>query len=120
MAEAYGPIDYQRLARAVGRSNKAEKITVDLNVVHAGFPVPASLLASNGQRITILNAGAGAWALLLVFQDGTFLSLDNTEITTGDILNYDFYQLYVTNLAQPGLTLVLVVDYRIIVGVEGY
>ena len=119
-AEVYGPIDYERMKRAFGRANKAEKITVDLGTLHAGYPDPDSLLASNGQRVTVLDAGAGVWALTLIFQDGSYITLDSTEITTGDILDWDFYQLYVTNTAQAGLSVKLIVDYRIIVGVEGY
>ena len=121
MAENVGPIDYQRLARAVGRANKAEKIIVDLNVAHLGFPMPDSLLASNGQRITILDVGTGTFDLTLIFQDGTTITLDETELGSGDILDWDFYALYIANVgAQVGKTLALIVDYRIIVGVGGY
>jgi len=120
MAEVYGSIDYERLKRAVGRANKAEKITVDLGDAHAGYPETASYLATNGQRVTILNAGAGTWALTFIFQDGSTITLDSTEVTTGDILDWDFYLLYVVNTAQAGQTLVLIVDYRVITGVEGY
>jgi len=111
MAEAVGPIDYQRFARAMGRANRAEEIDVDLAVAHAGPPAGASLLATDGMRVTILNAGVGVWALVLVFQDTTTITLDSTELATGDILDWGFYQLYVVNAAQPGLTLELIVDY---------
>jgi len=120
MAEAVGPIDYQRLARAMGRPNKSEKITVDLGVVHAGFPEAISLLASGGQAVTILAAGVGVWALTFVYQDGSTATYLSTEITTGDIVDGDFAYLYVANAAQPGLALTIVVDSRVIVGVEGY
>jgi len=120
MSETYGSIDYQRLARAVGRANKQERITVDLAVAHAGFPIPASLLASGGQAVTILDAGIGVWALTFIYQDGSTATYLSTEITTGDIVSCDFAYLYVANVAQPGLTLTIVVDSRIIVGVEGY
>jgi len=119
MAELFGGIDYQRLAKAMGRANRAERVTVDLNVVHAGFPEVISLLASNGQRVTIL-ATAGVWALTVIFQDGSNITLTSAELAAGDILDWDFVYLYVTNAAQPGLTLTLIVDSRVITGVEGY
>ena len=119
-AEVFGPIDYERLKRAVGRANKAEKITVDLGTLHAGYPDPDSLLASNGQRVTVLDKGTGAFTLLVLFQDGSYITLDNTELADGDILDWDFYALYITNTAQAGLSVKLIVDYRIITGVEGY
>lgn len=103
----------------MGRANKEEKITVNLAIAHTGVDA-ASLLAVNGQRVTILNAGAGVWTLILIFQDGSTITLDSTELATGDIIDTDFYQLYVANTAQPALTLVVVVDSRVIVGVEGY
>jgi hypothetical protein len=120
MAEVYGPIDYERMKRAFGRANKAEKVTVDLGTLHAGYPYPASLLASNGQRVTILDKGTGAFTLLVLFQDGSYITLDNTELADGDILDWDFYQLYIANAPQAGLSVKLIVDYRVIVGVEGY
>lgn len=119
MSEIFGPIDYERLKRAFGRANKAEKLTVDLSVVHAGFPQPASLLASNGLRVTILDKGTGVFTLTLVFQDASTIALSNTELTNGDILDWDFLYLYITNTAQAGLSAKFIVDYRKIVGVEG-
>jgi hypothetical protein len=120
LAEVFGNIDYERMKRAFGRANKAEKITVDLGTAHTGYPDPASLLASNGQRISILDKGTGVFTLLVLFQDGSYITLDNTELANGDILDWDFYQLYVSNTAQAGLSVKLIVDYRVIVGVEGY
>lgn len=120
MAEVYGPIDYERLKRAFGRANKAERVTVDLATAHAGYPDPTSLLASSGQRVTILDKGTGTWVLTLIFQDASTMVLSSTELGTGDILDWDFYALYVTNTAQPGKTLALIVDYRVITGVGGY
>ena len=119
-AEVYGPIDYERMKRAFGRANKAEKIVVDLSDAHAGYPDPASLLASNGQRVTILDKGTGTFTLLVLFQDASYITLDNTELANGDVLDWDFYRLYIANSAQAGLSVKLIVDYRIIVGVEGY
>ena len=120
MAESWGPIDYERLKRAFGRANKAEKIEVDLSTAHTGYPDPASLLASSGQRVTVLDKGTGTFTLFVLFQDATYITLDNTELANGDILDWDFYQLYVSNTAQAGLSVKLIVDYRVIVGVEGY
>jgi len=119
MAESWGPIDYERLKRAFGRANKAEKVTVDLGVAHTGFPVDG-LLASNGQRITILDVGTGTFDLAIIFQDGSTITLDETEVGTGDILDWDFYALYIANTSQTGKTLKLIVDYRVITGVSGY
>lgn len=119
MAENVGPIDYQRLARAVGRANRADRVVVNLAVAHAGFPAPASLISTGGQRIHVLAKGVGVYTLLIVFQDASTIALTNAEINNGDILDWDFFQLYITNAAQPGLTVTLIVDNRIIVGVWG-
>ena len=120
MAEVFGPIDYERLKRAFGRANKAEKITVDLGTAHAGYPDSASLLASGGQRVTILDKGTGTFTLTFIFQDASSISLSDAELANKDVLNWDFYKLYITNTAQSGLSVKLIIDYRIIVGVEGY
>jgi len=120
VAEVWGPIDYERMKRAFGRANKAEKITVDLGTAHAGYPDPNSLLATNGMRVTVLDKGTGTFTLILIFQDGSSLTLDNTEISDGDILDWDFLYLYIANTSQPGASLKLIVDYRVILGVEGY
>ena len=119
-AEVYGPIDYERMKRAFGRANKAEKVTVDLGDAHAGYPEAASLLASKGLRVKIHTKGTGTFTLTFIFQDGSSIALANTELANGDVLDWDFYRLYITNAAQAGLSVKLIVDYRIIVGVEGY
>ncbi|MEM2849053.1 MAG: hypothetical protein QXI36_02115, partial [Candidatus Bathyarchaeia archaeon] len=114
------PIDYERLKRAFGRANKAQKITVNLGTAHLGYPDPNSLLATGGQRITILDKSTGTFTLTILFQDGSTIQLDNTELSNGDILDWDFYALYITNTSQIGQSLKLIVDYRIITGIEGY
>ena len=120
MAEVFGPIDYERMKRAFGRANKAAKITVDLSTAHAGYPEAASLLASGGLRVKIHTKGTGTFTLTFIFQDGSTIALANTELTDGDVLDWDFSYLYITNTAQAGLSVKLIVEYRVIVGVEGY
>lgn len=129
MSEVFGPIDYERMKRAVGRANRADKITINLAVAHAGFPDPVSLVAdpttlipipaTSGLRITILAKGAGVFTLTAVFQDGSTIDLVNTELSNGDVLDWDFFQLYVTNAAQPGMAVTIIIEYRIIWGVAG-
>jgi hypothetical protein len=125
VSEVFGPIDYERLARAVGRANRADAISIDLNIPHAGFPDPASLIAPptgipRGLRVNIVAIGLGVFWLTLIFQDGSNITFANTDLTDGDILDWDFAQLYVTNAAQPGLVVDIIVDYRVIVGIGGF
>ena len=125
MSEVFGPIDYDRLARAVGRANRADLVTINLAVAHPGFPDPASLVAPpagipRGLRITILAKGVGLFALTAIFQDGSNITLTNAQLANGDILDWDFAFLYVTNAAQLGLVVNLIIDYRVIVGIGGF
>ncbi len=119
MAEQVGSIDYQRLARAVGRANRADRITVDLTAARLGPPNPASLIASSGQRVHIFAKGAGLYIIIFVFQDGSTIQFTNAEINNGDIFDWDFFQLYMINAAQPAVNMTIIVDRRIIVGVGG-
>ena len=125
MAEQYGPIDYDRLARAVGRANRADLLDINLAIAHPGFPDPASLVAPpvgipRGLRVTILRKGLGVFALNAIFQDGSNIVLTSAQLNDGDILDWDFAFLYVINAAQPGLTANIIVDYRVIVGIGGF
>lgn len=119
MAEVFGNIDYERLKRAFGRANVVEKVEIDLATAHALF-ANASLIASGGLRVKVLNKGTGTFTLTFVFTNGDTLSLEETELSNGDELDFDFFYLYIYNTAQIGKTLTLLVYYRLITGVMGY
>ena len=80
----------------------------------------ATLLATGGLAIRIIDIGAGLFTLTVVFMDGSTIDLDQTDVANGDVFNWDFYQLLITNAPQPGLSVKIIVDYRNIIGVAGY
>jgi len=89
-------------------AHKAEKHTIDLGVARDKV-----LLAKDCVAVTILDKGTGSFTLHFIFYDGTELSLDQGEVATGDVLQWDIQELRITNPAQAGLTLKLLTDFQL-------
>jgi len=91
----------------VRRAHKAEKLVLDLGVARDRATIAYDIVA-----VTVLDKGTGMFTLTFHFYDGTELSLDHTEITEGDVYEWDIAELYLTNPAQSGATLKLIVDIQ--------
>jgi hypothetical protein len=91
----------------VRRAHKAEKLVLDLGVARTN-----QMIAYNVVAVTVLDKGTGTFTLTWHFYDGTEFTLDNTEILNGDVFEWDIAKLYLTNAAQSGLTLKLIVDIQ--------
>jgi len=88
-------------------ATKAEKHTIDL-----GTARDRTLVANNIVAVTILNKGTGSFTLHFVFYDGTDFDLTQDEVLNGDVFQWDIQELRITNSAQSGLTLKLLIDYQ--------
>jgi len=89
-------------------AHKAEKPVLDLGVARDRV-----LVAKDCVAVTILDKGTGSFTLHFIFYDGTELELDNTEVLNGDVLQWDIQELRITNSAQAGLTLKLLIDFQL-------
>jgi len=89
-------------------AHKAAKHVLDLGVAR-----DRTLIANNIVAVTILDKGTGSFTLHLIFYDGTELTLDNTELANGDVLQWDIQELRLTNTAQSGLVLKLLTDFQV-------
>jgi len=89
-------------------ATKAEKPVLDLGVARDKV-----LIAKDCVAVTILDKGTGSFTLHFGFYDDTWISLDNTEVENGDLIQWDIQELRVTNKAQTGLTLKLLVDFQV-------
>jgi len=88
-------------------AHKAEKAVIDLGVARDRV-----LIAKDCVAVTILDKGTGTFTLHFQFFDGTELTLDQDELATGDLIRWDIQELRITNSAQAGLTLKLLIDYQ--------
>jgi len=88
-------------------ATKAEKPVIDLGVARDRV-----LIAKDCVAVTILDKGTGAFTLHFIFYDGTELNLDQGEVANGDVLHWDIQELRITNTAQKGLTLKLLIDFQ--------
>jgi 3-mercaptopyruvate sulfurtransferase SseA len=91
----------------VRKAHKAEKLVLDLGVARS-----RAVIAYNVVAVTVLDKGTGTFTLTWHFADGTEFTLDNTEILNGDVFEWDIAKLYLTNSAQSGATLKLIVDIQ--------
>jgi len=97
------------MAVYIRRAHKAEKLDIDLGVAHAN-----QVIATNAVAITVLDKGMGAFTLTFHFYDGTEFTLNQDEISNGDIYEWDIAELKLTNEAQPGQRLKLLVDVQLV------
>jgi len=96
------PMTYIRYA------TKAEKHTIDL-----GTARDRVLLAKDIVAVTILDKGTGTFILHFVYYDGTDFDLSQDEVLNGDVFQWDIQELRMTNSAQSGKTVKLIVDYQL-------
>ena len=89
-------------------AHKAEKLVLDLSTAHNKTEI-----AFKCSAVTILDKGTGTFTLTFHFYDGTELSLDNTEVSNGMAIHWDIERLYLTNTAQLGQTLKLLIEYQV-------
>jgi hypothetical protein len=101
MATPTSPIFYVR------KAHKAEKLVLDLGVARDKAVVASDIVA-----VTVLDKGTGTYTLTFHFYDGTELSLTQDEISNGDLFEWDIEKLMLTNTAQTGATLKLLVDIQ--------
>jgi len=89
-------------------AHKAEKHVIDL-----GTARDKVLIAYDCVAVTILDKGTGSFTLEFKFFDDTKLELNQDEVANGDVLEWDIKELRLTNTAQAGLKLKLLIDYQV-------
>jgi len=89
-------------------AHKAEKHVIDLGVARDKV-----LIAHDCVAVTILDKGAGSFTLEFKFFDDTVLELNQDEVLTGDVYQWDIKELRLTNTAQTGQILKLLVDIQV-------
>jgi len=89
-------------------ATKAEKHVIDLGVARDRV-----LVAKDCVAVTILDKGTGSFTLYFIFYDGTHVELDQDEVLNGDVFQWDIQELRITNTAQAGLTLKLLIDFQL-------
>jgi len=89
-------------------AHKAEKHVIDLGVARDKV-----LIASKCVAVTILDKGTGTFTLHFQFYDETELELNQDEVANGDLYQWDIQELRITNTAQTGLVLKLLIDFQV-------
>jgi len=92
----------------IRHATKAQKHVIDL-----GTAREKTLVAYECVAVTILDKGTGSFTLHFIFYDGTELTLNQDELANGDLFQWDIQELRITNTAQTGLTLKLLVDFQV-------
>jgi len=95
-------------------AHKAEKPIIDL-----GEARDKVLIAKDCVAVKILDKGTGTFTLHFIFFDATEIELSQAEVSNGDMFKWDIHELRITNTAQAGLTLKLLIDYQIVKWAEG-
>jgi len=89
-------------------ATKIEKHVLKLDSARDREVVDHDLVA-----VTILDKSTGNFTLTFKMYDGTEFELDQDELTNGDVIRCDIEWLYLTNTAQPGITIKLLTDKQI-------
>jgi len=96
------------MATYIRYATRAKKHVLDLSMARDREIVDENLTA-----VTILDKGTGTFTLTFVFPDETQLQLNQDEVANKDVFEWDIKELQLTNTAQAGVTLKLVVDQQI-------
>jgi len=89
-------------------ATRARKHVIKLDDAHTNDLVDQDLVA-----VTILSKGTGTFSLKFIFPDGNELDLDNTELSDKDVWEWDVAELRLTNTAQAGATIKLLIDHQV-------
>jgi len=89
-------------------AHKAEKAEIDLSEAR-----DRTLIAKDCVAVTILDKGTGTFTLHFIFFDGTEFELTQDEVANGDVFEWDIQALRITNAAQTGLILKLLIDFQL-------
>jgi len=89
-------------------AHKAQKLVIDL-----GTARDKVLIAYDCTAVTILDKGTGSFTLQFKFFDNTKLELNQDEVADGDLYQWDIKELRITNTAQTGLMLKLLIDFQL-------
>jgi len=92
----------------IRRAHKAEKLELDLGVARDRTEIAYNIVA-----VHILDKGVGGFNLTFHFYDGTEFMLNQDEVANGDTFEWDVASLLLTNTAQPGAVLKLIVDIQV-------
>jgi len=92
----------------VRHATKAEKHEIDLGIARE-----KTLIAYDCVTVTILDKGTGSFTLHFIFYDGTELTLNQDELASGDMFQWDIQELRITNTAQTGLKLKVLIDLQL-------
>jgi len=83
------------------------------HVLNLGTARDRVLVANDIVAVTVLDKGTGSFTLHFIFYDGTDFDLTQDEVLNGDVFQWDIQELRITNSAQSGLTLKLLIDYQL-------
>jgi hypothetical protein len=97
------------MATYIRYATRALKVIVDLSVAHT-----RELLATDLTAVYILDKGTGSFTLTFIFPDETEIELNQDEVSNGMSFEWDIKELRVTNTAQSGASLKLLMDQQIL------
>jgi len=101
-----GKLYYHRVEE---KPNKATKHSLDLSLARDHVK-----LAEDICGFTVLSySGAATFTLTLIFKDNSTIDLTQADLAAKDEVKFQIKELQVTNSAQPGLSLVLLLGYKI-------
>lgn len=96
------------MATYIRHATRARKHTLKLDDARTKAVIDTDLTA-----VTILDKSTGTFTLTFIFPDETELELAETEVSNGDIFEWDIKELRLTNVAQVAVTIKLLVDQQV-------
>jgi len=93
--------------------NRVDKLVIDLGVARTNVSILPDAIKKYVVDLTILDKGTGTFTLRIVNMDGTTTDFTQAELSNGDKISSEIQDILLTNSAQSGLTLKLVVASRL-------
>lgn len=95
----------RKVLKVRAKPNKAEKLTLDLGDARTDIEIATEVIGFQVLSYTTDST----FSLELVFADGTSITLNESELSPTDYVDFNIKTLKLTNSAQAGKTLVLLI-----------
>jgi len=96
---------HKEILKVRAKPNKATKLALDLGTARTNVEIASDII---GFQVLSYTTGA-TFTLTLVFADDSSITLDQTELSPTDYVDFNIDTLRLTNPAQSGYSLVLLV-----------
>lgn len=97
------------------KANRAVKFEVNLSTERNNTSLTSEIGISDKKPflfLTIFRVGNGSFTIRMYFTEDNYIEFSSDELNDGDVFDYEFVDLTMTNTSQTAINPVFVIDWR--------